>query len=99
MITEKMMMTTETILMSYYFDMSEWLEGNKIINIDIIQKSKDELLDMLKSDFEELSKEDNNDYLDDLSVSIATLEELSEDNYQKIKTEVFSWEPSQKNEK
>lgn len=88
-------MTTETILMSYYFDMSEWLEGNKIINIDIIQKSKDELLDMLKSDFEELSKEDNNDYLDDLSVSIATLEELSEDNYQKIKTKVFSWEPKQ----
>ena len=95
MITEKMMMTTETILMSYYFDMSEWLEGYKIINIDIIQKSKDELLDMLKSDFEELSKEDNNDYLDDLSVSIATLEELSEDNYQKIKTKVFSWEPKQ----
>ena len=88
-----MMMTTETLLMSYYFDMSEWLEGNKIVNIDIIQKSKDELLDMLKSDFEELSTEDSNDYLDELSVSIATLEELSEDNYQKIKTEVFSSEP------
>ena len=99
MVTEEMMMTTETLLMSYYFDMSEWLKGNKIVNIDIIQKSKDELLDMLKSDFEELSTEDNNDYLDELSVSIATLEELSEDNYQKIKTEVFSWEQSQKNEK
>lgn len=81
MVTEEMMMTTETLLMSYYFDMSEWLKGNKIVNIDIIQKSKDELLDMLKSDFEELSTEDNNDYLDELSVSIATLEELSEDNY------------------
>ena len=99
MVTEEMMMTTETLLMSYYFDMSEWLKGNKIVNIDIIQKSKDELLDMLKSDFEELSTEDNNDYLDELSVSIATLEELSEDNYQKIKTEVFSLVPSQKNEK
>ncbi|MCO4541535.1 hypothetical protein Si077_00979 [Streptococcus infantarius subsp. infantarius] len=99
MITEEMMMTTETLLMSYYFDMSEWLKGIKRVNIDIIQKSKDELLDMLKSDFEELSTEDNNDYLDELSVSIATLEELSEDNYQKIKTEVFSWEPSPKNEK
>ena len=87
------MMTTETLLMSYYFDMSEWLKGIKRVNIDIIQKSKDELLDMLKSDFEELSTEDNNDYLDELSVSITTLEELSEDNYQKIKTEVFSWEP------
>ena len=93
MVTEEMMMTTETLLMSYYFDMSEWLKGNKIVNIDIIQKSKDDLLDMLKSDFEELSTEDNNDYLDELSVSITTLEELSEDNYQKIKTEVFSWEP------
>lgn len=63
MVTEEMMMTTETLLMSYYFDMSEWLEGNKIVNIDIIQKSKDELLDILKTDFEEISAEDNNEYL------------------------------------
>ncbi|WP_270300443.1 hypothetical protein [Streptococcus infantarius] len=96
MITEEMMMTTEMLLMSYYFDMSEWLKGIKTVNIDIIQKSKDDLLDMLKSDFEELSTEDNNEYLDELSVSIATLEELSEDAYQKIKTEVFSWEPTSK---
>lgn len=97
MITEEMMMTTEMLLMSYYFDMSEWLKGIKTVNVDILQKTKDDLLDMLKTDFEEMSFKDNNEYLDDLSVSIATLEELSEDAYQKIKTEVFSWEPGQKN--
>ena len=97
MITEEMMMTTEMLLMSYYFDMSEWLKGVKTVNVDILQKTKDDLLDMLKTDFEEMSIEDNNEYLDDLSVSIATLEELSEDAYQKIKTEVFSWETGQKN--
>lgn len=91
-----MMRTTEMILMSYYFDMSEWLRGTKIINSKIIQKSKDDLLDVLKTDFEQLTTEDNNDYLDDLSISIGTLEELSEDNYQKIKTAIFSWEPSKK---
>ena len=96
MLTEEMMMTTETLLMSYYFDMSEWLEGNKIVNIDIIQKSKEELLAMLKSDFEEVATEGNNEYLGDLAISIVTLEELSEDAYQKIKTEVFSWEPTDK---
>lgn len=96
MLTEEMMMTTETLLMSYYFDMSEWLKGIKTVNIDILQKSKDDLLDILKTDFEEISAEDNNEYLDDLSISIATLEELSEDAYQKIKTEVFSWEPTDK---
>ncbi|WP_288621985.1 hypothetical protein [uncultured Streptococcus sp.] len=93
MVTEEMMMTTEMLLMSYYFDMSEWLKGTKIINSDIVQKSKNDLLDVLKTDFERLTTEDNNDYLDELSVSIATLEELSEDNYQKIKADVFSWEP------
>lgn len=92
-----MMTITEMILMSYYFDMSEWLKGNKIVNSEVIQKSKDDLLEVLKTDFEQLTTEDNNDYLDDLSISISTLEELSEDNYQKLKTEVFSWEPSQKN--
>ena len=92
-----MMTITEMILMSYYFDMSEWLKGNKIVNSEVIQKSKDNLLEVLKTDFEQLTTEDNNDYLDDLSISISTLEELSEDNYQKLKTEVFSWEPSQKN--
>ena len=91
-----MMTITEMILMSYYFDMSEWLKGNKIINSDIVQKSKDDLLDMLKTDFEQLTTEDNNDYLDDLSISIGTLEELSEDNYQELKTAIFSWEPSKK---
>ncbi|WP_289087174.1 hypothetical protein [uncultured Streptococcus sp.] len=96
MITEEMMMTTEMLLMSYYFDMSEWLKGVKTVNVDIIQKSKGDVLDMLKTDFEGMSIEDNNEYLDDLSVSIATLEELSEDAYQKIKTEVFSWEPTSK---
>ena len=96
MITEEMMMTTEMLLMSYYFDMSEWLKGIKTVNVDILQKTKDDLLDMLKTDFEEMSTEDNNEYLDDLSVCIATLEELSEDAYQKIKTEVFSWEPTSK---
>ncbi|WP_315460527.1 hypothetical protein [uncultured Streptococcus sp.] len=97
MITDEMMTITEMILMSYYFDMSEWLKGNKIVNSEVIQKSKDDLLEVLKTDFEQLTTEDNNDYLDDLSISISTLEELSEDNYQKLKTEVFSWEPSQKN--
>ena len=97
MVTEEMMMTTEMLLMSYYFDMSEWLKGIKTVNVDILQKTKDDLLDMLKTDFEEMSVKDNNEYLDDLSVSIATLEELSEDAYQKIKTEVFSWDPGQKN--
>lgn len=96
MLTEEMMMTTEMLLMSYYFDMSEWLKGIKTVNIDILQKSKDDLLDILKTDFEEISAEDNNEYLYDLSISIATLEELSEDAYQKIKTEVFSWEPTDK---
>lgn len=91
-----MMRTTEMILMSYFFDMSEWLKGIKIINSDIVQKSKDDLLDRLKTDFEEMSTEDNNDYLDDLSISIGILEELSEDNYQKLKTAIFSWEPSKK---
>lgn len=96
MITDEMMTITEMILMSYYFDMSEWLKGNKIVNSEVIQKSKDDLLEVLKTDFEQLTTEDNNDYLDDLSISISTLEELSEDNYQKLKTEVFSWEPSKK---
>ena len=63
MVTEEMMMTTETLLMSYYFDMSEWLKGIKTVNIDILQKSKDDLLDILKTDFEEISAEDNNEYL------------------------------------
>lgn len=96
MITDEMMTITEMILMSYYFDMSEWLKGNKIINSDIVQKSKDDLLNVLKTDFEQLTTEDNNDYLDDLSISIGILEELSEDNYQKLKTAIFSWEPSKK---
>lgn len=98
MITEEMMRTTEMILMSYFFDMSEWLKGDKVINSDIVQKDKDDLLHLLKTDFEEIADENGNNYLDDLSVTIATLEELSEDDYQKIKTTIFSWEPMPENQ-
>lgn len=43
MITEEMMMTTEMLLMSYYFDMSEWLKGVKTV-ISIRRKLKENVL-------------------------------------------------------
>ena len=89
MLTEEMKMTTESILMSYYFEMSEWLMGNKVVNTDI--------LELLKEDLEQLEKTTDNEYVNDLQTAIDTLEEVTEEQYQMVKMAISSWEPVSEN--
>lgn len=97
MLTEEMKMTTESILMSYYFEMSEWLMGNKVVNTDILQKSKADMLELLKEDLEQLEKTTDNEYVNDLQTAIDTLEEVTEEQYQMVKMVISSWEPVSEN--
>ena len=50
MITQETMTTTEMILMSYFFDMSDWLVGRKNTNQELTQATKEELTQLLKKD-------------------------------------------------
>lgn len=93
MITQETMNTTEMILMSYLFDMSDWLVGRKNTNQELTQATKEELTQLLKKDADTLSLEKHTVYENDLMVTIATLEEMTEAQFQKTKITILSWEP------
>ncbi|MHA2621987.1 hypothetical protein ACXZ71_01005 [Streptococcus agalactiae] len=93
MITQEMKNTTEMILMSYFFDTSDWLVGRKSINQELTQATKEELTQLLKKDADTLLLDKNTAYENDLMVTITTLEEMSEAQFQETKVTILSWKP------
>ncbi|MFS5167674.1 hypothetical protein [Streptococcus halichoeri] len=96
MITEEMMTTTEMILMTYLFEIDEWLKDKKVIQQQQAQLTKEELVTVIKNDVTTLQADQTTDYEEDLQTTLTTLEALSEAQFQKMKLEMLSWEPTVK---
>ncbi|WP_159544601.1 hypothetical protein [Streptococcus halichoeri] len=96
MITEEMMTTTDMILMTYLFEIDEWLKGNKVIQKEQAQLTKEELVTVIRNDVTTLQADQTTDYEEDLQTTLTTLEALSEAQFQKMKLEMLSWEPTAK---
>lgn len=94
MIPQEKMTVTEMILMSYLVDISAWLKGQKRINQEMVHLTKGDFLEILKTDFESLWTDETVDYLSELSIAIGTLEEVSEAQFQELKLNILSWEPT-----
>ncbi|WP_373760134.1 hypothetical protein [Streptococcus ferus] len=93
MITEEMMTTTEMILMTYLFEIDEWVKGNKVIQKEQAQLTKAELVTVIKNDFTTLEADQTTDYEEELQTTITVLEAMSEPQFQKIKLDMLSWVP------
>ncbi|WP_373822873.1 hypothetical protein, partial [Streptococcus ferus] len=78
MITEEMMTTTEMILMTYLFEIDEWVKGNKVIQKEQAQLTKAELVTVIKNDFTTLEADQTTDYEEELQTTITVLEAMSE---------------------
>ncbi|MFS6205499.1 hypothetical protein [Streptococcus dysgalactiae] len=96
MITEEMMTTTEMILMTYLFEIDEWLKDKKVIQQQQAQLTKEELVTVIKNDVTTLQADQTTDYEEDLQTTLTTLEALSEAQFQKMKLDLLSWEPTVK---
>lgn len=93
MITKEMMSTTEMILMAYLFEIDEWLNGNKVIQQEQAQLTKEELVIVIKNDCKMIQADQTTDYEEELQTTLTTLEVLSEAQFQKMKLDLLSWEP------
>lgn len=93
MITEEMKTTTEMILMTYLMDMVTWLIGQKNINQDMARLDKEEMLTILKNDYDDFKVDHPTEYDEELLTAITTLEKLSETQFQELKMTILSWEP------
>lgn len=92
MITEEMM-TTEMILMPYLFEIDEWLNGNKVIQQEQAQLTKEELVTVIKNDCKIIQAAQTTDYEEELQTTLTILEAMSEAQFQKMKLDILSWEP------
>lgn len=91
-----MMTTTEMILMTYLFEIDEWLKDKKVIQQQQAQLTKEELVTVIKNDLIMLQADQATDYEKELQTTLKTLEALSEVQFQKMKLDLLSWEPTVK---
>ncbi|HEN0107868.1 TPA: hypothetical protein U3P56_000627 [Streptococcus agalactiae] len=96
MITEEMMTTTEMILMTYLFEIDEWLKDKKVIQQKQAQLTKEELGTVIKNDLIMLQDDQTTDYEEELQTTMTVLEAMSEAQFQKMKLDLLSWEPTVK---
>lgn len=96
MITEEMMTTTEMILMTYLFEIDEWLKDKKVIQQQQAQLTKEELVTAIKNDSIMLQADQATNYEEDLQTTLTVLESLPEAQFQKMKLDLLSWEPTVK---
>jgi len=62
MLTEEMMTTTEMILMTYLFEIDEWLKDKKVIQQQQAQLTKEELVTVIKNDLTTFQANQATDY-------------------------------------
>lgn len=81
-----MMTTTEMILMTYLFEIDEWLKDKKVIQQKQAQLTKEELGTVIKNDLIMLQADQTTDYEEELQTTMTVLEAMS----------LLSWEPTVK---
>lgn len=91
-----MMTTTEMILMTYLFEIDEWLKDKKVIQQQQAQLTKEELVTAIKNDSIMLQADQATNYEEDLQTTLTVLESLPEAQFQKMKLDLLSWEPTVK---
>ena len=73
MLTEEMMTTTEMILMTYLFEIDEWLKDKKVIQQQQAQLTKEELVTVIKNDLTTFQANQATDYEKKLQTTLTTL--------------------------
>lgn len=94
MITKNMMDATEIVLMPYFFDLNAWLGGRKVVDQKVANMTRMEMLEEIKKDFPVFDDDGKEDYSEVLSDVVATLSEMTDDDFQKFKLELLEWEPA-----
>lgn len=78
-----MMTITEMILMTYLFEIDEWLKDKKVIQQQQAQLTKEELVTVIKNDLIMLQADQATNYEEDLQITLTVLEAVSEARFQK----------------
>lgn len=83
---KQMMQTiTETVLHDYFFDLSDWLAGERTLKEANTRKNKDGMVALLRADREQLLSEGMTEFEEDYTMTIAALDQMTDADYLAMK--------------
>ncbi len=81
----------ESVLMSYLFNITDWMEGKKSIIEENANKPRTSMTEILLTDSESLI--DSGNIYDDYFETITWLQNASDQEYNSLKNDILDWEP------
>ena len=83
----------ENILMTYFYDMSEWLSGKKVKIKENIAKPKQSIVELMREDLKEIDSGIDDIFVNELKDSITELENMNEEDFIKLKKTILDFDP------
>ena len=89
--------TIEMTLMDYFLDMEDFIQGNKTLNVMNVRRPKAALIKILEADLDDFKQngfeDGGEDFAENLTQTITALENMTDDEYTKIKQDILEFEP------
>ena len=96
-ITKEQETTIEMTLMDYFLDMEDFIQGNKTLNVMNARRPKAALIKILEADLDDFKQngfeDGGEDFAENLTQTITALENMTDDEYTKIKQDILEFEP------
>lgn len=92
-ITKEQETTIEMTLMDYFLDMEDFIQGNKTLNVMNVRRPKAALIKILEADLDDFKQNGFEDFAENLTQTITALENMTDDEYTKIKQDILEFEP------
>ena len=96
-ITKEQETTIEMTLRDYFLDMEDFIQGNKTLNVMNVRRPKAALIKILEADLDDFKQngfeDGGEDFAENLTQTITALENMTDDEYTKIKQDILEFEP------
>lgn len=92
-ITKEQEATVEMTLMDYLIDMEDFIQGKKTLNVMNVRRPKAALVKIIQADLDDFKQNGFEDFAENLTQTITALENMTDDEYTKIKQDILEFEP------
>ncbi len=96
-ITKEQETTIEMTLMDYFLDMEDFIQGKKTLNVMNVRRPKAALVKILQADLDDFKQngfeDGGEDFAENLTQTITVLENMTDDEYTKLKQDILEFEP------
>lgn len=96
-ITKEQETTIEMTLMDYFIDMEDFIQGKKTLNVMNVRRPKAALVKILQADLDDFKQngfeDGGEDFAENLTQTITVLENMTDDEYTKLKQDILEFEP------